>query len=150
VETLTPAATRQPKSATLVVTVAAPHHGRPSAADLRRLLGVTMKPERRERLHRSTRILVESGRRLVGFAGYDRTNSEIRVRELVIDPGAGPEADRITASLVNALELTCLAAGCHKVVLLPRSVAALPSLTRLGYHVVAEGCGGTWLEKALP
>jgi hypothetical protein len=128
--------------------VCGPDSGSPSAGDLRRLFrGQRMTAARRARLEGGTRILVTCGSRLVGLAAYQRTDREIRVYEVGVDPASGCSSELIEASLLDALELACLASGARRLLVLPRATSATDRLTQHGFRPVAAGYSGTWFEK---
>ena len=135
-------------SAPLTVRVVGPESASIGAADLRRLFaGRSLSRARRERLATARRVLVLTGQRIVGLAAFDRSDDEVRVCELAVEPNICFSVQDILRQLLDALELACLAGGARRVVLLPAAVVAATTLERLGYETVAEGCAGGWLEK---
>jgi len=119
-----------------------------SPTDLRRLFpGQRLTVARRNRLVQGGRILALCGTRVVGLAAYERTDRDLRVGEVGIDPDSACGADAIANGLLDALELACLAGGTRRLVLLP-SAGVADSLLRLrGYTAIAEVAAGTWFEK---
>jgi N-acetylglutamate synthase-like GNAT family acetyltransferase len=102
---------------------------------------------RRARLEHGARIQVMQGSRLVGLAAYERSDRELRVCEIAVDPTCRREL--VEASLLDALELACLAGGARRLVMLPRATSDTEMLSRHGFHAIAEGCAGTWFEKTV-
>ncbi len=120
-----------------------------SAADLRRLFrGRRLTPARRDRLAQSSRVVAVCGTRTVGVAGYDRADGELRVHEFGVDTTATLcSEDQVINALIDALEVTCLAGGGRRLVMLPRAALATSILRRRGFVTIAEGCAGSWFEK---
>lgn len=120
-----------------------------SAADLRRLFrGRRLTPARRERIAQSSRVVAMCGTRTVGVAAYDRADGELRVHEFAVDATTLLCAeDQVVNALLDALEVTCLAGGGRRLVVLPRAVIASSLLRRRGFVTIAEGCAGSWFEK---
>jgi hypothetical protein len=120
-----------------------------SAGDLRRLFrGRRLTPARRDRLAQSGRIVAACGNRTVGVAAYDRVDGELRVHEFGMDTTSTLcSEDQVADALLDALELTCLAGGGCRLVLLPRAAVAGSILRRRGFVTIAEGCAGSWFEK---
>jgi hypothetical protein len=123
-----------------------------SPSDLRRLFrGRRLTPARRARLAQSGRALAWTGGRVVGLAAYDRAGAEFRVHEFGLDDDLSPfVADQVLAALLDALEVTCLAGGGRRLVLLPRAAIATSQLRLRGFVTIAEGCAGSWFEKSFP
>jgi hypothetical protein len=135
--------------APLQVRVQGPDAPPPTPAELRRLFaGRSLSRARRERLAVTPRVLAVHAGRIVGLAAFERAHEEVRVYELAVDPGLCFGPQEIVRQLLDALELSCLAGGCRRLVLLPAAVVATGRLERLGYRLVAEGCAGGWLEKS--
>lgn len=128
--------------------VLGPDSGGLSAADLRRLFrGQRLTPARKHRLTQGARILVMCGMRTVGVAAYDRSDTEIRVYEMGMDTESACGTDEIANSLLDALELACMAGGARRLIVWPRS-ALNPTLTRRrGYVTIGEGSPNTWVQK---
>jgi len=119
-----------------------------SPTDLRRLFpGQRLTVARRNRLVQGGRILALCGTRVVGLAAYERTDRDVRVGEVGIDPDSACGADAIANGLLDALELACLAGGARRLVLLPRAGIADSVLRLRGYTAIAEVAAGTWFEK---
>jgi len=120
-----------------------------SATDLRRLFrGRRLTPARRERLAQSGRVVATCGSRTVGLAAYDRADGEVRVHEFAVDTTSALCAEEhVVNALLDALEVTCLAGGGRRLVLLPRAAVAVSLLRRRGFVTIAEGCAGSWFEK---
>ncbi len=117
-------------------------------ADLRRLFrGRRLTPARRDRIAQSSRVVALCGTRTVGVAAYDRADGELRVHEFAVDTTSLCAEDQIVNALLDALEVTCLAGGGRRLVLLPRAVMASTLLRRRGFVTIAEGCAGSWFEK---
>lgn len=94
-------------------------------------------------------MLATHGTQLVGLASYERTDDELRVHEIAVDPDLSFGPSDILRQLLDAVELAALAGGCRRVVLLPSAVVAVEPFERLGYRIVNERCAGAWLEKSL-
>jgi hypothetical protein len=120
-----------------------------SPTDLRRLFrGRRLTPARRDRLAQSGRVVAICGSRTVGVAAYDRADGELRVHEFAIDTTSTLCAEEhVVNALLDALEVTCLAGGGRRLVLLPRAAVAVSLLRRRGFVTIAEGCAGSWFEK---
>jgi hypothetical protein len=119
-----------------------------SPADLRRLFrGRYLTPARRARLLNGGRVLAVCGSRVVGLAGYERSDGDLRVHEFAVDATAQSPADGIAAALLDALEMACLAGGGRRLVLLPRAASASELLRVRGFVPIAEGTAGSWFEK---
>jgi len=119
-----------------------------SPTDLRRLFrGQRLTVARRNRLVQGGRILALCGARVVGLAAYERTDRDLRVGEVGIDPDSACGTDAIANGLLDALELACLAGGARRLVLLPRAGVADSVLRLRGYTAIAEVAAGTWFEK---
>lgn len=126
-----------------------PDAGGLSPADQRRLFRHRpLSRHRRDRLARSLKVLATHGAHLVGLASYERTDDELRVHEIAVDPDLSFGTSDILQQLLDAVELAALAGGCRRVVLLPPAVATVEPFERLGYRIVNEGCAGAWLEKS--
>lgn len=106
-----------------------------------------MTAARRSRLSQSGRILAMAGTRVVGLAAYERSDREMRVTELGVDPDSAGGTDQIVGGLLDALELSCMASGTRRMVLLPRATLATAVLRRRGYLSIGDGPAGTWFEK---
>ncbi len=83
----------------------------------------------------------------MGMAAYDRGDGELRVYEFGLDASSACGTDQIADGLLDALELACMAAGSRRLLLLPHAAATITHLRRRGYHAIAEGDAGTWVEK---
>ncbi|MDO8835871.1 MAG: hypothetical protein Q7V01_09750 [Vicinamibacterales bacterium] len=128
--------------------VLGPDSGGVSVTDIRRLFrGQRLTAARRNRLAQGARILVMCGPRIVGIAAYDRADAEVRVYELGTDTESACGTDEIATSLLDALELACMASGARRLLLVPRAVLS-PTLTRRrGYATIGDGGPGTWVQK---
>jgi hypothetical protein len=136
------------EGAAMHVRILGPDGGGPSLSDLRRLFpGQRISAVRRSRLERSGRILALCGSRVVGLAAYERTDREVRVLEVGMDPASPCGGDGISDGLLDALELACLASAARRLVLMPRTGFAPAVLVRRGYRAVAAGSAGSWFEK---
>lgn len=125
-----------------------PDSGPLAPSDVRRLFrGQRLTAVRRSRLAQGARILALCGNRVMGAAAYDRGDGELRVYEFGLDPSSACGTDQIADGLLDALELACMAAGGRRLLLLPRAAEAVTHLRRRGYHAIAEGAAGTWIEK---
>jgi hypothetical protein len=119
-----------------------------SPAELRRLFrGQRLTAARRHRLDQGGRILALLGARVVGLAAFERTERELRVGEVGIDPDSVCGAEAIADGLLDALELACLAGGVRRLVLPPRAGIAEAVPRRRGYTTIAEAATGAWFEK---
>jgi hypothetical protein len=134
------------------VRVVGPECGALSPSDLRRLFrGRRLTPARRARLAQSGRVVAVSGSRVVGVAAYERVDGELRVHEFGVDAALAPFlVEQVVSTLLDALEVACLAGGGRRLVLLPRAVVAGSQLRRRGFVTIAEGCAGSWFEKSFP
>jgi hypothetical protein len=112
--------------------------------------GRRLTPARRQRLAASGRVTATCGSRVVGVAGYERVDFELRVHELGVDASSQCEADQIATALIDALEVACLAGGGRRLVLLPRAAISTGLLRGRGFVTIAEGCAGSWYEKTFP
>jgi hypothetical protein len=122
-----------------------------TVSELHRLFrGRRLTPARRARLAASGRITAACANRMVGVAAYERTDVELRVHEFGIDPTSTCAVDQIAATVLDALEIACLAGGVRRLVLLPRAVVAEHLLRARGFVTIAEGCAGSWFEKIFP
>jgi hypothetical protein len=122
-----------------------------SQTDLRRLFkGRRLTPARRQRLAASGRVTATCEGRVVGVAGYERVDMELRVHELGVDASSPCEVDHIATALIDALEVACLAGGGRRLVLLPRAAISPALLRGRGFVTIAEGCAGSWYEKTFP
>lgn len=122
-----------------------------SPSDLRRLFhGRRLTPARRERLAASGRVVARCGPRIVGLAAYEPLGYEVRVHEFGADTTCTVPAEQIAGVLLDALEVACLACGARRLVLLPRAVVMPGLLRSRGFETMAEGCAGSWFEKAFP
>jgi hypothetical protein len=146
---------RRPETAALDVRVDARDSSPLSDSDLRRLFpGSTLTDIRLDRLREWPRVLVRFGECLVGVATYQKTERDLRVPDLGVQPpdavipcGACPSRDVLNA-LLDGLELACLAAGCRRIVISPPAVS-ITLLERRGYVRINERCAGGWIEKTL-
>ncbi|MBP1634550.1 MAG: hypothetical protein H6Q10_1124 [Acidobacteria bacterium] len=140
-----------PSVPALQVRVAGPEGCALTPADLRRLFhGRRLTPARRERLAASGRVVAQCGSRIVGVAAFEPLGYEVRVHEFGADAAGPATVDQIATVLLDALEVACLACGARRLVLLPRA-AVVPGLLRSrGFATLADGCAGSWFEKAFP
>ncbi|MCL4811278.1 MAG: hypothetical protein KJ061_02285 [Vicinamibacteraceae bacterium] len=131
----------------LHVRLLGPDAAEPCSAELRRLFaGRSLSRQRRERLLSSPRVVAVLGDRVIGLAAFERSDEEVRVYELAVAGDLAFSAFDIARQLLDALELSCMAANCRRLVLLPAAVVATGPLERLGYRL-AGGCSGGWVEK---
>jgi hypothetical protein len=129
--------------------VLGPDGGGPSLSELRRLFrGERISATRRSRLEHSGRIVAMCGPKVVGLAVYERSDRDVRVSEVGMDPDSPCGVDGISDGLLDALELSCLASGARRLLLLPRAGFSAAVLTRRGYLAIAAGGpAGSWFEK---
>jgi hypothetical protein len=140
-----------PSASPVQVRVLGPDWAGPSPNDLRRLFrGSRLTPARRQRLANSGRVVAQCSGRLVGIAAYERVDREIRVHEFGIDQAAPAPLEEIAGTLLDALEVACLAGGGRRLVLLPRAAVAENLLRRRGFSTIAQDCAGSWFEKVFP
>lgn len=150
---------RQPESQPIEVRVCGGDCEPMSDADVRRLFpGSALTQGRLERLRALPRVLAIQGDRIMGAATCQKVETELRVPDLAIDvAGCGlrlvggppqPREREIINALLDAIEMACLAAGCHRIVLNPPRVP-LAFLERRGYARVDERCAGGWVEKTV-
>ena len=119
-----------------------------SAADLDRFFGAeSWTPARRQRLATCPRIAVACGPRLVGLVVYESLGSEVRVHEFGLAPQAPCGPRHVAGVALDALELSCLAAGVRRLVMTSRALVAGRALWERGFWRIDEGCAGSWLEK---
>lgn len=131
------------------LTVAGPEHDHLEASDIGRLfasnvLGVA----RQERLSRWSRLVAKCGQTPVALVTYQSAGAELRAPDFGLDPQACCDVDAVVAAIAHALEVACLAAGAHRVVVMPPK-GGEHALLRAGYLAVHEGCAGSWMEKSL-
>ncbi len=130
-----------------------------SDADLRRLFpGSSLTQARLDRLRDLPRVLVIMGDRTVGIAAYQKVEGDLRVPDLAVDASVGglrlvggppqPREREVINALLDAVEVSALAAGCSRIVLSPPKVS-LAFLERRGYRRVDERCAGGWVEKTV-
>ncbi|MCX6551731.1 MAG: hypothetical protein NTY02_12140 [Acidobacteria bacterium] len=120
----------------------------PSLADLRRLFrGQRLTAARRNHLAEGGRILALCGPKVVGLAAYERTDRDVRVGDVGLDPDSPCGIDGVANGLLDALELACMASGARRLVLLPRVELPVPLLQHRGFTMIADGGAGTWFEK---
>lgn len=128
-----------------------------SDPDLRRLFpGKALTQARLDRLRELPRVLVMMGDRTVGTATCQKVEAELRVADFAVDgtiPGPRlvgaprpPREREIVNAMLDAVEIACLAAGCHNIILNPPRVP-VGFLERRGYTRVDEQCAGGWVEK---
>jgi hypothetical protein len=86
----------------------------------------------------------------MGIAAYERLDREIRVHEFAIDQNPPSPVEEIAGTLLDALEVACLAGGGRRLVLLPRAAIAENLLRRRGFSTIAQGSAGSWFEKIFP
>ena len=140
-----------PPVSSVKVRVLGPDWTGPSANDLRRLFrGRRLTPARRQRLANSGRVVAQCSGRLVGIAAYERVDREIRVHEFGIDQASPASVEEIAGTLLDALEVACLAGGGRRLVLLPRAAIAGNLLRLRGFSTIAQGSAGSWFEKTYP
>lgn len=134
----------------LKLTVAGPERDPLPPADLMRLFGATaLGAARLERLARWSRLVACCGQRPVGIVTYQGGSGEVRAPDFGLDITAACDVDRIVASILQGLEIACLAAGARRVVIMPPR-GGEHVLSRYGYAAVHEGCAGSWVEKTIP
>ncbi len=130
------------------VRVVGPEWQGPSLRDLHRLFrGRRLTAARRERLAGSGRVVAQANGRVVGLAAYERLASELRVHEFGIDAAAKCSVEEVAVTLLDALEVACLAGGGRRLVLLPRATIAAQLLRARGYATISHGISGSWFEK---
>lgn len=142
-----------PLPATLDLRVEGPDVRGLNDPDIRRLFPDRLTGERLNRLRNWRRLVVRIDDRLVGVATYTQTPVETHVPDfaVVIPPSMDAQYENVSAqvldSLLGAIEIASLAAGCHRVVLIPQG--RVGQLERRGYTCIHERCGGSWMEKSL-
>lgn len=123
-------------------------------ADINRLFPDRPSGQRLNRLRNWHRLVVRIDDRPVGVATYTQTPIETHVPDfaVVVPPSMEVQYDNVGAhvldSLLSAIEIASLAAGCTRVVLIPQGRVA--ELERHGYTCIHEQSGGSWMEKSLP
>lgn len=144
--------------AALDVRVTGPDCDELSDGDLRRLFpGSSLTGTRLDRLRQWPRVVVTLGGDVVAVATCQKTECEMRVPDIGMDVPA-MEAGYATVcrcserdiinTLLDAVELACVAGGCRRVIVSPPRVS-LAFLERRGYVRVNERCAGGWIEKTL-
>ncbi len=122
-------------------------------ADIRRLFPGRVTGERLNRLRNWRRLVVRVDDRVIGVATYTQTPLETHVPDFSVAVPRSTDthyenlAAQVLDALASAIEIASLAAGCHRVVVIPQGGAA--ELERRGYLCVHEQCGGSWMEKSL-
>jgi hypothetical protein len=122
-------------------------------AEIRRLFPGRSAGDRLNRLRNWPRIVVRIDDVPVGVATFTQTPIEMQIPDFavdippVLDLDHGNVRPQIITSLLEAIEVAALAAGCRRIVIIPSRGAA--DFTRRGYLSVSEGCGGSWMEKCL-
>ncbi len=144
---------QMPVPATLDLRVEGPDVRGLNDADLRRLFPDRATGERLNRLRNWHRLVVWIDDRPVGVATYTQTPTETHVPDfsVVIPQSMQAQYENVGAqvldSLLSAIEIASLAAGCSRVVLIPQG--RITELERRGYRCIHEKCGGSWMEKSL-
>ena len=119
-----------------------------STTDLQRLFaGAALTPARCTRLAEWSRVVAACGDCVVAVATYQRIDTDLRVPDFAVDPRCGCSTYNIIGTVVDALELACLAGGGHRIVIMPPTATAGNYLVKRGYVLMREGCAGTWIEK---
>lgn len=141
----------------LDVRVTGPDCDELSDGDLRRLFpGSSLTGPRLDRLRQWPRVVVTLGDDVVAVATHQKTEGEMRVPDIGMDVPATEsgyvscrcsERD-ILNTLLDAIELACVAGGCRRVIVSPPRVS-LAFLERRGYVRVNERCAGGWIEKTI-
>jgi hypothetical protein len=143
-----------PASSTLDLRLEGPDVRGLSDADVWRLFPGRTTGARLNRLRNWPRVVVRSGEVIVGVATYTHTPLETHVPDFAADVPRSIRAThanvagQVLDSLLGALETATRDAGCGRLVVIPSTNSA--DLGRRGYVCVSEGCGGSWMEKALP
>lgn len=145
---------QMPAPAVLDLRIEGPEVRGLSDADIRRLFPERVTGERLNRLRNWRRLVVRIDDRTVGVATYTQTPLETHVPDFAVAIPASMDARyrgvaaKVLDSLLGAIEIASLAAGCHRVVLIPQGGGA--EMERRGYKCIHERCGGSWMEKSLP
>ena len=120
-----------------------------SDGDLRRLFPRGALTDRRlERLRQWPTVTVSCCNRIVGLATCKKTETEMRVPDIAIDPDSDCGSYALLVALLDAVELAGLAGGCARIVVMPPQISPA-FLERRGYTAIRERCAGGWLEKSL-
>ena len=128
------------QEAGLKVRVMGPDSPGPSSADLRRLFGGRrLSATRRDRLVGGGRVVAYAAGRVVGLAAYERLETQLRVHDFGIDDRAPDGPSAVAATLLDALEVACLAGGCRQLILLPHGPVDERSLAARGFRRVGGG-----------
>ena len=122
-----------------------------TSTEVRRLFrGHRLTPARRQRLDASGRVTAACAGRVVGVAAYNLTDTELRVHEFGVDASSPCQVEAIASTLLEALEIACLAGGGRRLVILPRAAVSSTLLRARGFTTIAEGCAGSWYVKSFP
>jgi hypothetical protein len=141
----------------LDVRVTGPDCDELSDGELRRLFpGSSLTGSRLDRLRQWPRVVVTLGDDVVAIATCQKSGGEMRVPDVGLDvpvPDGNYAVCRcserdILNTLLDAVELACIAGGCRRVIVSPPRVS-LAFLERRGYVGVNERCAGGWIEKTL-
>jgi hypothetical protein len=137
------------ETAPLEIQVQGPDASTVLDSDLRRLFpGPSLTERRLDRLREWPTVTVRCGGTVVGLATCRKTDTELRVPDLALDPDCGCGIHDVLAALLEAVELAALAGGCRRLVIMPPRISPA-FLERRGYSAIRERCAGGWLEKAL-
>jgi hypothetical protein len=133
----------------LKLTVAGPEHDQLPVRAISRLFAANVLGDARlERLSRWSKLVAMCGRTPVAVVTYQSAGSELRAPDFGLDPSACCDVGAVVTAIAHGLEVACLAAGAHRVVVMPPK-GGEQALLRAGYVAVHEGCAGSWLEKNL-
>lgn len=136
-------------TAPLEIQVQGPDSPAVSESDLRRLFpGAALTDRRLERLREWPTVTVSCCDRIVALATCKKSETELRVPDLALDPDSGCGTHDVLTALLEAVELAGLAGGCRRIVIMPPRISPA-FLERRGYSAIRERCAGGWLEKAL-
>jgi hypothetical protein len=95
-------------------------------------------------------VVAYSGGRLVGLAAYERHESELRAYEFGVDEEASCGVPAVVATLLDALEVACLAGGCRRLAITLRAMAGEQPLLERGFHIAGPASSSRMFVKAFP
>src|SRR5574338_642391 len=144
-----PVTVAEPEHPAVKLAVAGPEHDQLASADVERLFAsTTLGAARLDRLTRWSRLVASDGERALAVVTYQSAGAELRAPDFGLDAASCPDVVAVVSTIVRGLEVACLAAGAHRVVVMPPK-GGEHALLRAGYVAIHEGCAGSWMEKSL-